>query len=116
MLNSVHTYMHVCALGGAVLAFALLARQTPCRKPLLGNGPRTMPSTGALAAGSPGQPGGICVDLATRALSPGGLLVPATFGPDGTPSFSGQPTARHLARSEEHTSEPQALMRNSHAV
>lgn len=80
-----------------MLTVALLARQTPCRKPLLGNGPRTMPSAGALAAGSPGQPGGICVDLATRALSPGGLLVPATFGPDGTPSFSGQPTARHLA-------------------
>lgn len=38
---------------------------------------------------------GICVDLATRA--PGGLFVLATFGPDGTPSFSGLPTARHLA-------------------
>jgi hypothetical protein len=50
-----------------------------------------------LAAGPPGRPGGICVDLATRALSPGGLFVLVTFGPDGTRSFSGLPTARHLA-------------------
>lgn len=37
------------------------------------------------------------VDLAARALSPGGLLVLATFGPDGPTSCSGLPTARHSA-------------------
>lgn len=78
-----------------MLAVALLAAPDTLPKPLLGNAPRTMPSAGVLAAGLPGRPGGICVDLATRA--PGGLFVLATFGPDGTPSFSGLPTARHLA-------------------
>jgi SAM-dependent methyltransferase len=37
------------------------------------------------------------VDLAARALSPDGLLVLATFGPDGPTSCSGLPTARHSA-------------------
>lgn len=37
------------------------------------------------------------VDLAARTLSPGGLLVLATFGPDGPTSCSGLPTARHSA-------------------
>lgn len=37
------------------------------------------------------------VDLAARALSPDGLLVLATFGPDGPTSCSGLPTSRHSA-------------------
>jgi SAM-dependent methyltransferase len=37
------------------------------------------------------------VDLAARTISPGGLLVLATFGPDGPTSCSGLPTARHSA-------------------
>ena len=37
------------------------------------------------------------VDLAARTLSPDGLLVLATFGPDGPTSCSGLPTARHSA-------------------
>lgn len=37
------------------------------------------------------------VDLAARALSPGGLLVLAAFGPDGPTSCSGLPTVRHSA-------------------
>lgn len=37
------------------------------------------------------------VDLAARALSPGGLLVLATFGPDGPTSCSGLPTTGHSA-------------------
>ena len=37
------------------------------------------------------------VDLAARALSAGGLLVLATFGPDGPTSCSGLPTTRHSA-------------------
>jgi SAM-dependent methyltransferase len=37
------------------------------------------------------------VGLAARALTPGGLLVLATFGPDGPTSCSGLPTARHSA-------------------
>lgn len=37
------------------------------------------------------------VDLAARALAPGGLLVLATFGPDGPTSCSGLPTTRHSA-------------------
>ncbi|GAB3195267.1 class I SAM-dependent methyltransferase [Nocardioides hungaricus] len=38
------------------------------------------------------------VDLVARALSPDGLLVLATFGPDGPTSCSGLPTARHSAK------------------
>lgn len=37
------------------------------------------------------------VDLAARAVRPGGLLVLATFGPDGPTACSGLPTARHSA-------------------
>lgn len=37
------------------------------------------------------------VDLAARTISPGGLLVLATFGPDGPTTCSGLPTARHSA-------------------
>lgn len=37
------------------------------------------------------------VDLAARAVSIGGLLVLATFGPDGPTACSGLPTARHSA-------------------
>lgn len=37
------------------------------------------------------------VGRAARALSPGGLMVLATFGPDGPTSCSGLPTARHSA-------------------
>ena len=37
------------------------------------------------------------VDLAARTITPGGLLVLATFGPDGPTSCSGLPTARHSA-------------------
>ncbi|WP_341924162.1 class I SAM-dependent methyltransferase [Nocardioides psychrotolerans] len=37
------------------------------------------------------------VDLAASAVSPGGLMVLAAFGPDGPTACSGLPTARHSA-------------------
>lgn len=88
MLNTVHTYMHVCALGGAVLAVALLARQTPCRKPLLGNGPRNKAICWRAGSRLSGQSGRhMCRFRHPRPL-PGGLLVLATRSAPTGPRLS----------------------------